>query len=152
TAATSRPPSSPLPSRSSRRSARSPRRAEAAMVKAPASVEDYLAALPDDQRAALESLRATIRGFVPDATETITYGIPTFRAGGRGLVAYGAFKRHLSLFPMSTRVIEANRAELERYVAGKGTLRFTVDEPLPAPLVETIVRARLAENAARQSS
>jgi uncharacterized protein YdhG (YjbR/CyaY superfamily) len=119
-------------------------------VTAPASVDAYLAALPPDQRRALESLRATIAAAAPHATETISYQMPAFKDGDRLLVSYAAFKDHCSLFPMSTAVIAADADALAPFVAGKGTLRFTVEEPLPSAVVERIVRARLEENEARR--
>jgi uncharacterized protein YdhG (YjbR/CyaY superfamily) len=94
-------------------------------------------------------LRRTIRDAAPDATETISYGMPAFRDGRRILVYYAAFAGHYSLFPGSKASIEAMGAELAPYVAGKGTLRFRYDQPLPAELVTRVVTARLAENAAR---
>ena len=115
----------------------------------PTSVEDYLAALPEEQRAALEKLRKTIRAAAPEATETISYQMPTFKDHGRVLVHYAAFKDHCSLFPASIAVMEALGEELKPYFSGKGTLRFTVDKPLPAALVKKIVKARIEENAAR---
>ena len=115
----------------------------------PTSVEDYLAALPAEQRAALEKLRKTIRSAAPEATETISYQMPTFKDRGRVLVHYAAFKDHCSLFPASIGVMEALGEELKPYFSGKGTLRFTADKPLPAALVKKIVKARLEENAAR---
>ncbi|MBJ7608151.1 MAG: DUF1801 domain-containing protein [Candidatus Dormibacteraeota bacterium] len=108
-------------------------------------VEAYLAALPEEQRATLETVRATIQATAPDATETISYQIPTFRWGGRGLVAYAAFKEHYSLFPMSKAVVEAQGEDLAQFRAGKGTLRFTADQPMPAELVQRIVQARMKE-------
>ena len=116
-----------------------------------ADVEEYIAALPADQRAALERLRRTIRAAAPEATEAISYQIPSFRDGDRALISYAAFKSHCSLFPMSTAVMAAHAEELEPFLAGKGTIRFTPDAPLPAALVEKLVRARLEENAARRS-
>jgi len=115
----------------------------------PASVEDYLAALPEESRAALEKLRKTIKAAAPEATETISYQMPTFKLHGRFLVSYAAFKAHYSLFPASKVVIEALGAELEPYFTGKGTIRFRTEKPLPAALVKKIVRVRLEENAAR---
>lgn len=108
-------------------------------------VDQYLVALPSEQREALEALRATIRGVAPGATETISYGLPTFKHGGRPLVAYGAFTHHCSLFPMSSRLIEHLASELEPFSTAKGTIRFQPDAPLPAGLVTTIVNARIAE-------
>lgn len=112
------------------------------------TVDTYLAALPSDQRAALEHLRATIRAAAPDATAAIGYGMPTFRLSGRGLVGYAAFKNHCSLFPMSATIIEAHADALADHPTSKGTVRFTTDAPLPDALVTTIVRARVAEIAA----
>jgi uncharacterized protein YdhG (YjbR/CyaY superfamily) len=114
-------------------------------VAGPGNVEEYLAALPHDARAALQRLRGLIRRAAPDATETISYQIPTFEHDGRGLVAYAAFKDHCSLFPMSKKVIEDHREELGRRATGKGTIRFTTDDPLPPALVGKIVKARLRE-------
>ena len=116
----------------------------------PSSVEEYLATLPDDQRAALERLRATIRAAAPEATEAISYQMPAFKDHGRSLVCYAAFKDHYSLFPMSTRVIDAHREELGRHVTGKGTIAFRFDEPFPTALVRKLVKARLQENATRR--
>ena len=115
-------------------------------------VEDYLAALPDEQRAALEKLRKTIKAAAPQATETISYQMPAFKQDGRFLVSYAAFKDHCSLYPASYAVMETLGDELEPYFSGKGTLRFQADEPIPAALVKKIVRLRLEENAARRSS
>jgi uncharacterized protein YdhG (YjbR/CyaY superfamily) len=114
----------------------------------PTSVDDYLAALPEEQRAALEKLRTTIKATAPAATETISYQMPAFKDQGRFLVSYAAFKNHCSLFPASGAVMEALGEELKPYFSGKGTLRFTPDKPIPASLVRKIVKARLEENAA----
>jgi uncharacterized protein YdhG (YjbR/CyaY superfamily) len=116
----------------------------------PTTVEEYLAGVPEESRSALEQLRETIKSAASDATETISYQMPAFRAHGRLLVSYAAFKDHCSLFPMSKKVIEENADDLKPYFAGKGTLRFRADEPIPEALVRKIVEARLEENAARR--
>jgi uncharacterized protein YdhG (YjbR/CyaY superfamily) len=116
---------------------------------APTSVEEYLAALPEGLRVALEQLRKTIKAAAPDATETISYQMPAFRDHGRILVYYAAFKDHCSLFPASMKVIADHEAELAGYDASKGTIRFHPAKPLPAALVTKIVKARIEENAAR---
>jgi uncharacterized protein YdhG (YjbR/CyaY superfamily) len=118
-------------------------------MSAPTSVVDYLAALPEGSRAALEKLRKTIRAAAPEATETISYRMPAFKDHGRFLVSYGAFKDHCSLFPASKAVMEALGEELKPYFTGKGTIRFQADTPLPAALVRKIVQVRIEENAAR---
>lgn len=117
-------------------------------MAAPTSVEDYLAALPEEPRAALEKLRKTIKAAAPQATETISYQMPAFKLHGRFLVYYAAFKDHCSLFPASTKVLEALGEELKPYFSGKGTLRFHADKPIPAALVKKIVKTRIEENAA----
>jgi uncharacterized protein YdhG (YjbR/CyaY superfamily) len=119
-------------------------------MPAPSSVADYLAGLPADRRAALEVLRRTILAAAPDAAEGIAYQMPALRShGGQFLVSYAAFRRHYSLFPASAAVVEALGADLAPYLAGKGTIRFAADQPIPADLVTRIVEIRLAENAAR---
>jgi uncharacterized protein YdhG (YjbR/CyaY superfamily) len=113
-----------------------------------AAVDAYLAALPDDSRFALEHLRGVIRSAAPQATEAISYQMPAFKQGERFLVSYAAFKDHCSLFPASYAVMEALASELRAYVSGKGTLRFTVEEPIPDMVVTRIVQLRLEEVAA----
>jgi uncharacterized protein YdhG (YjbR/CyaY superfamily) len=119
-------------------------------MAAPATVEEYLAGLPPDRRAAVEILRRAARAGAPDAIESIAYGMPALRSHGRQfLVSYAAFKAHYSLFPASQAVIQACGTELTPYLSGKGTIRFPADRPVPAALVTRIVKVRFAENAAR---
>jgi uncharacterized protein YdhG (YjbR/CyaY superfamily) len=115
----------------------------------PATVDEYLARLPDDRRAAMALLRATIRAAAPDATEVITYNMPGFKTHGRFLVSYDAFKRHYSLFPASEAVVNGLGEEIRPYLAGRGTIRFASSEPIPVDLVTRIVKIRLAEDEAR---
>jgi uncharacterized protein YdhG (YjbR/CyaY superfamily) len=112
-----------------------------------AEVERYLSEVPEPQRAALEKLRKQIQQAAPEAEEIITYQMPGFRAHGRPLVSYAAFRGHCSFFPMGTAVLEGFRDELEPYLSGASTLQFTPEKPLPAALVKKIVKARLEENA-----
>jgi uncharacterized protein YdhG (YjbR/CyaY superfamily) len=116
------------------------------------SVDDYLSALPDDRRAVMEELRATIRAAAPEATESIAYDMPALRSdGGQFLVSYAAYKRHYSLFPASDAVVEALGDELTPFLSGKGTIQFPASAPIPLPLVKRIVETRVAENAARNA-
>jgi uncharacterized protein YdhG (YjbR/CyaY superfamily) len=112
---------------------------------ATAQIDATLAALPADQRTALQALRQTIAAAAPEAVETISYGMPAFRYHGRALVSYAAFKAHCSFFPMSAALIETHRDELAGFATAKGTLRFTPEHPLPNDLVERIVRERMAQ-------
>jgi uncharacterized protein YdhG (YjbR/CyaY superfamily) len=116
----------------------------------PTSVDEYLAALPADRRAAVEQLRRAIKAAAPEATESIAYSMPAMRShGGQFLVSYAAYKKHYSLFPASDAVIAAGGEELQPYLSGKGTIQFPADKPLPTALVTKIVTVRVAENAAR---
>ncbi len=117
----------------------------------PTSVEEYLGALPDERRAAMEQLREAIKGAAPEATETISYQMPAFRSHGQFLVSYAAYKNHYSLFPASEAVIEALGEELTPYLSGKGTIQFRADSAIPVALVAKVVKVRFAENAARHA-
>jgi uncharacterized protein YdhG (YjbR/CyaY superfamily) len=97
----------------------------------------------------MERLRGTIRAACPGATEAIAYQMPAFRVGGQFLVSYAAFKHHYSLFPASGAVIDALGDELTPYLAGRGTIRFAVDAPIPPALVTKVVKTRRAELDAR---
>jgi uncharacterized protein YdhG (YjbR/CyaY superfamily) len=112
------------------------------------AVDAYLDRVPNEPRAALESLRSTIRAAAPEATEGIGYQIPTFYHRGP-LVAFGAAKKHCSFYVMSPAVMEAYREQLEAYETSKGTIRFRPQKPLPAALVRQLVKARIVENEAR---
>jgi len=112
-------------------------------------VDNYLSRLPDEQRAALEKIRQTIKSFVPDATEVISYQVPTFKYQDRMLVSYAAFKEHCSFFP-GAAPIEAHRDELKSYQTSKGTIQFPASKPLPAALVRKLVKTRLEENEHRR--
>jgi uncharacterized protein YdhG (YjbR/CyaY superfamily) len=118
-------------------------------MEKPKSVEAYFESLPEEQRAALQKLRETIAATAPEAEEGITYGMPGFLLGGRGLVGYMAFKDHYSFFPMSPQAIEAHGDELGSRVTGKGTISFEYGKPFPSALVKKVVRTRLAEATAK---
>ncbi len=111
----------------------------------PQNVDEYLACVPEPARSTLSKVRAAIRSAAPrEATEAISYGIPTFKYKG-SLVAFGSFSNHCSLFPMSLAVMAAFKNELKGFYTSKGTIRFPIDKPLPAALVKKLVKARLAE-------
>jgi uncharacterized protein YdhG (YjbR/CyaY superfamily) len=111
----------------------------------PATIDDYLAELKPDQRAALEKLRQTIKQAAPQAEECISYGVPAFRQDGM-IVGFGASASHCSFFLMSGSTVANHADELAKYDTSKGTIRFRADKPLPAALVRKLVKARLMEN------
>lgn len=119
------------------------------MPAKPRSIDEYLAALSDDKRAALEKLRKAIRAAAPEAEECISYRLPAFRQDGM-LVAFGARANHCAFYLMSASTVADHKAELEDYDTSKGTIRFPAEKPLPAALVRKLVEARIAENAGRR--
>jgi uncharacterized protein YdhG (YjbR/CyaY superfamily) len=108
-------------------------------------IDAYLVALPADQRRALQGVRAPVARLVPDAVETISYGMPAFKLNGRAVVWFAAWKAHCSIYPLTDTFLAANRDALKGFGRTKGSLHFTPEEPLPEALVERLVRARLAD-------
>jgi uncharacterized protein YdhG (YjbR/CyaY superfamily) len=120
------------------------------MADAP-DVDAYLAALPDDARAALSHLRARIRALAPEATEKISYQVPAFHHDG-ALVSYAARPGFCSLFVQSPEAVRRLADQLTGVDVRGATIRFAPDRPLPDRVVELVVRERLAENAARRAA
>jgi uncharacterized protein YdhG (YjbR/CyaY superfamily) len=113
----------------------------------PATIDEYIAAFPDDVQAILEKIRATIRKAAPEAKEKISYQIPAFTMDG-DLIYFAAFKQHIGMYP-PVRGDEKLQKDLARYRGEKGNLRFPLDEPMPYALITRIVKARLKEHRAR---
>jgi uncharacterized protein YdhG (YjbR/CyaY superfamily) len=110
------------------------------------NVDEYLAGIPEPAQSTLKHIRAVIRSVVPsETTEVISYGIPMFKYRGM-LVGYAAFKKHCSLFPTGSGVLDRFEKELKGYRTSKGTIQFLSDKPLPDGLVKKIVKARVKEN------
>ena len=113
------------------------------MTGKPRTIDEYLAPLSDEKRAALQRLRRAIKAAAPRAEECISYQIPAFRLGGRMLVAFGAAAKHCAFYAGSTPV-ERHKDELKAYDTSKGTIRFQPANPIPATLVRKLVRAQIA--------
>jgi len=111
----------------------------------PATIDQYLAGVSDDKRAALQRLRETILGVIPTAEECISYGMPAFRYEGKVVVFLGAAANHCAFYPGG--MVNEFADELEAFETSKGTIRFQPDHPLPAGLVRKIVKAAVARNA-----
>lgn len=108
------------------------------------SIDEYIATFPEEIQKILQELRATIKAAAPDAKEKISYQMPTFDLKGN-LVHFAAFKNHIGFYPTPSGT-EAFKDELSIYRAGKGSLRFPIDKPLPLELISKIVKLRVAEN------
>ncbi|MFZ0306869.1 MAG: DUF1801 domain-containing protein [Candidatus Sulfotelmatobacter sp.] len=119
-------------------------------TKVPQTVDQYLAGVPDSARTTLNKVRAVIRSVAPaEATEGISYGIPTFKYKGM-LASFAAFSDHCSLFPGAGPTIEFKN-ELKDFQTSKGTIRFAPDKPLPATLLKKLLKARIKENERKKS-
>lgn len=116
------------------------------MSAKPQTIDEYLAPLSSDKRAALQSLRKAIKSAAPNAEECISYQIPTFRLNGRMLVSFAAWAKHCAFYP-GTFPIRTHSDELKDYDTDKGTIRFPAEHPLPASLVRKLVKTRIAEYA-----
>ena len=108
-------------------------------------IDEYLAGFPPETQKALGELRALIRASAPDATETISYAIPTFDLNGRHLVHFAGYAKHVGFYPIPTG-IEAFKEELKPYKQGKGSVQFPLGQPLPIDLIRRIVKFRVEEN------
>jgi uncharacterized protein YdhG (YjbR/CyaY superfamily) len=111
----------------------------------PKTVDEFLAALPDKFRLALEKLRKTIKAAAPNADETISYRIPFYKQNGM-LVGFSAAKAHCTFHIISAAILRDNAKALAGFTTGKGSIQFTPEKPIPAAIVKKIVKARLSEN------
>jgi uncharacterized protein YdhG (YjbR/CyaY superfamily) len=114
----------------------------------PTNVDAYIAAAPKEARSKLREIRQAIKSVAPKAEEKISYGMPYYSYKGR-LAYFAAFKDHVSLFAMPP-ISGAAKDELKKYQTGKSTLRFSLDQELPIPLIRKLVRAGVRRNEARK--
>ncbi len=108
-------------------------------------VDQYLDALGEPKRTTLARLRQTILDILPEADQGISYSVPAFKIRGKTIAGFAAFKNHLSYLPHSGSVFPQLQDELKGYAFSTGALRFRIDEPLPAPLVEKLIAVRLKQ-------
>jgi uncharacterized protein YdhG (YjbR/CyaY superfamily) len=112
--------------------------------RGPADVDAYIADFPPETRAALQAIRALVAELVPEATETISYGIPTFDVGKKHLVHYAGYEHHIGLYPTPS-AMDRFSGDLAPYARGKGSVRLPLGEELPLELIRRIVEFRRAE-------
>ena len=116
------------------------------------SVDEYVASQPEGVRATLERVRAAIRTAVPAAEEVISYQIPAYKLGGRGMLYFAGWKQHVSLYPATKRVVEAFEDELAPYEVHKATIRFPLTKRVPATLIGRIAKFRAKEAVTQKSA
>jgi uncharacterized protein YdhG (YjbR/CyaY superfamily) len=110
----------------------------------PGSIDDYIKQFPTEVQVILQSLRHTIRDAAPEATEKMSYQMPTFYLNGN-LVHFAAYEKHIGFYPAPSG-IEAFKDELSKFKGAKGSVQFPIDVPLPLELIKKIVRFRVEEN------
>ncbi|MHB1868444.1 MAG: iron chaperone [Nitrososphaerales archaeon] len=114
------------------------------MSKQPETIDEYIESFPKNVQSILQKMRQTIQKAAPEAEETISYQIPTFKLNGN-LVHFAAFKDHISFFPTSS-ARGAFKKELSKYKGGKGTVQFPMGEQVPYDLMKKIVIFRRKQN------
>jgi uncharacterized protein YdhG (YjbR/CyaY superfamily) len=107
--------------------------------------DEYLTSVPEPQKTELERVRQVVRRAVPDAEESVSYGMPAFKYKKRPLLGFRMSKNHLSVFPFSPEAVDAARDALAGFDLSKGTVRFTPDKPIPDAALEELLRHRLRE-------
>jgi uncharacterized protein YdhG (YjbR/CyaY superfamily) len=117
------------------------------------TVDEYIAAQDKPARTALKRVRAAIRKAIPRATETISYGMPTYKLGSARVLHFAAWSRHFSIYGATRGVVASLKEQLTNYKMEKGTIRFPLSEPVPVGLIERIAKLRgqeVSRRAARE--
>ncbi len=119
------------------------------MTTKPKTIDEYLETAPPSVRPVLQEIRRTIASLAPEATEAISYDLPTFKLNGRNLIHFGAWKDHVGIYPVPSGTDAFNK-ELAPYLKGKGTIQFPFSKPLPYPLLKQIVALRIEDVEGRE--
>ena len=109
------------------------------------SIDEYIAACPEETHERLQAIRAAIKKIAPEAKEKISYQIAAFELNGKNLIHFAGWKKHISLYPVPAGG-EAFEKTVSKYVDGKGTLKFPLDEPMPIKLINKVIKLHLAAN------
>ena len=107
-------------------------------------IEKYLGFISTEQRTEFERIKTIVRKVVPDATETMAYGIPTFKYKGKNLLHFGAFKDHVSIFP-GPKAIEILEDKLSVYKLSKGTIQYSATKPIPDDIVIELIKISISD-------
>lgn len=109
------------------------------------SIDEYIAACPEETHERLRAIRAEIKRLAPKAKEKISYQIAAFELNGKNLIHFAGWKKHISLYPIPAGD-EAFEKAASKYADGKGTMKFPLDEPMPMKLVTKVIKLHLAQN------
>jgi uncharacterized protein YdhG (YjbR/CyaY superfamily) len=113
-------------------------------MEKPKSIDKYIANFPVESQVILQEIREVIKSIVPQAKETISYAIPTFKLNGN-LVHFAAYKNHIGFYP-GAAAIDAFRNEISSYKSSKGAIQFPIHQPMPIDLIKKIVEFRVNQN------
>jgi uncharacterized protein YdhG (YjbR/CyaY superfamily) len=116
--------------------------------KSPPNVDAYIAMQPAEVQEVLRRVRATLQRALPGASEAMSYGMPSLRQGDRSVLAYAGWRKHISIYPIPGGSA-ALQKQIEPYKAGRGTLRFPLDQPIPYPLIARVAKELLKASLAR---
>ncbi len=109
------------------------------------SIDEYIAACPEQSQSYMQIIREMIKAVAPDAKEKISYQIACFELNGKNVVHFAGWKKHVSLYPTPEGTDAFNKA-IAKYAGGKGTTKFPLDEPLPMKLIQKAVKLLIANN------
>jgi uncharacterized protein YdhG (YjbR/CyaY superfamily) len=109
------------------------------------SIDEYIAACPEETHERLQAIRAEIKRLAPEGKEKISYQIAAFELNGKNLIHFAGWKKHISLYPIPAGD-EAFEEAVSKYADGKGTMKFPLDEPMPMKLVTKVIKLHLAQN------
>lgn len=114
------------------------------------TIDAYIAEFPPEQQKIMQQVRQTIRAAAPEATEAMSYGMPTFKLAGN-LVHFAAWKTHLGFYPAPSALVQFSK-ELSGYTGSKGAVQFPYDQPMPLDLITRMTKFRVQENLAKQKA
>ena len=109
------------------------------------TVEEYIQSFPQETRKVLQSIREVIKEELPSSTEIISYNIAAFCVDKKNVIHFAGWKKHVSMYPFSSEMAKEMKEASQYDTSGKGTIQFSLDEPMPVGLIRKIVRYRLKE-------
>lgn len=98
------------------------------------TVDAYLFDFPEDIRHLLQKVRSCIIEVVPEASEAIKYGIPTYVYHKQNLVHFGGYRKHIGFYP-TPKVLMHFERQIVEYKSSKGAVQFPLDRPIPLELI-----------------
>lgn len=115
------------------------------MNKTIKNVDEYFGSFPQETQKILKEIRQIIQKSAPESVESISYGMPAYKLNGKPLVYFAAFKNHIGFYATPTGHV-AFSEKLSKYIQGKGSIQFPIDQPMPLELIEMIVKFRVGQN------